>query len=126
MFSKTIIAALSALAVAGSVAADDLVDSQIVNDPYPYHFPKLGTEGSKLFPMKDCMGFKLEEASIDDIQKQYKNGTFTTVELVTCYLDRIVQTQQYLKYVSAHLSLLPNTQDLTSLTFLACAVPFCN
>ncbi|KZZ87362.1 amidase [Ascosphaera apis ARSEF 7405] len=99
MFSKTIIAALSALAVAGSVAADDLVDSQIVNDPYPYHFPKLGTEGSKLFPMKDCMGFKLEEASIDDIQKQYKNGTFTTVELVTCYLDRIVQTQQYLNAI---------------------------
>ncbi|KAI5287217.1 hypothetical protein KEM54_006152 [Ascosphaera aggregata] len=99
VFSQAFSAALSALALTSCAAADDLVDSQILNDPYPYHFPKLGTEGSGLFPMQTCNGFKLEEASIDVIQGQFKSGKLTTVQLVNCYLDRIVQTKQYLNAI---------------------------
>lgn len=91
----------SGLALAGSAIAaqngvDTLVASQILSDPYPY-FPKLGSPGSSLFPMRDCHGFKLEEASVDQIQAQLTNGTFTSVQLLSCYMDRIYQTQPYLK-----------------------------
>lgn len=95
---------VSSLALAGSVFAagqqeelDDLVASQILVDPYVYDFPRLGSAGSTLFPMRRCYGFVLEEASVDDIQAAFANGTFTTVELLECYLDRIQQTQPYLK-----------------------------
>jgi amidase len=91
---------VSGLALAGSAiasSADSLVASQILTDPYAYDFPRLGSPGASLFPMRDCHGFKLEEASVDDIQARLTNGTFNSVQLLECYLDRIYQTQPYLK-----------------------------
>ena len=96
---------VSGLALAGPAVAtgyyrpenDSLVASQILTDPYAYDFPRLGAPGASLFPMRLCHGFKLEEATVDDIQAQLTNGTFTSVQLLECYLDRIAQTQPYLK-----------------------------
>jgi amidase len=93
---------VSGLALAGSAVAtrhevDSLVASQILTDPYAYDFPRLGANGSSLFPMRHCHGFKLEEASVDDLQERLSNGTFTSVQLLECYLNRIAQTQPYLK-----------------------------
>lgn len=90
------------LAVAGTLATvehdeDLLVTSQVLTDPYAYDFPRLGALGSSLFPMRQCHGFKLEEATVDEIQEQLRNGVFTSVQLLECYLDRISQTQPYLK-----------------------------
>lgn len=97
-------ALVSNLALIGSAVAsrhehevDTLVASQILTDPYAYDFPRLGAPGASLFPMRHCHGFKLEEASVDEIQEQLNNGTFTSVQLLECYLDRIYQTQPYLK-----------------------------
>lgn len=97
-------ALVGGLALAGSALAhkpenDSLVDSQILTNPYAYDFPRLSAHGSSRFPMRHCHGFKLEEASIDEIQKQLSKGTFTSVQLLECYLDRVYQTQPYLKYV---------------------------
>lgn len=85
---------------------DSLVESQIVTNPYAYAFPCLGATGASLFPMRHCNGFKLEEATVDDIQEQLANGSLSSVALLGCYLDRIHQTQPYLKYVGL---LLPQT-----------------
>jgi amidase len=97
-------ALVSGLALVGSVVAsklaskvDTLVESQVLTDPYAYDFPRLGAEGASLFAMRKCHGFTLEEASVDQIQAQLKNGTFTTVQLLECYMDRVYQTQPYLK-----------------------------
>ncbi|KAJ6098807.1 hypothetical protein N7467_000342 [Penicillium canescens] len=99
---------VSGLALAGSVIAvpqkqqektDTLVESQILTNPYTYDFPRLGAPGAKLFPMRRCHGFKLEEATVDEIQERLTNGTFTSVELLACYLDRIHQTQPYLNAI---------------------------
>lgn len=76
---------------------DTLVASQILTDPYAYDFPQLGAPGASLFPMRHCHGFELEEASVDEIQAQLSNGAFTSVQLLECYMDRIHQTQPYLK-----------------------------
>lgn len=76
---------------------DTLVASQVLSDPYAFDFPRLGAPGASLFPMRRCHGFKLEEASVDEIQAHLSNGTFNSVELLQCYLDRIHQTQPYLK-----------------------------
>lgn len=103
---------MSGLALAGSAIAtgrgresehgheqevDGLVASQILTDPYAYDFPRLGAPGASLFPMRLCHGFKLEEASVDEIQAQLSNGSLTSVQLLECYMDRIYQTQPYLK-----------------------------
>jgi amidase len=94
---------VSGLALAGSAIAghdknvDTLVASQILTDPYAFDFPRLGAPGASLFPMRHCHGFKLEEASVDEIQVRLSNGSFTSVQLLECYLDRIHQTQPYLK-----------------------------
>lgn len=95
---------VTGLALAGSAVAskhepevDSLVASQTLTDPFAFDFPRLGAPGASLFPMRRCHGFKLEEASVNEIQKQLSNGTFTTVQLLECYLDRIFQTQPYLK-----------------------------
>ncbi|KAJ5215142.1 hypothetical protein N7468_010821 [Penicillium chermesinum] len=49
--------------------------------------------------MRRCQGFKLEEASIDEIQAQMSHGTFTSAELLQCFLDRAYQTQPYLNAI---------------------------
>ncbi|KAJ5527500.1 hypothetical protein N7513_011659 [Penicillium frequentans] len=100
-------ALVTGLALAGSAVAttqevDTLVASQILTDPYAYDFPRLGANGSSLFPMRTCHGFQLEEASVDDIQKRLSNGTFTSVQLLECYLNRIAQTQPYLNAILQH------------------------
>lgn len=102
MASKLLFLGLaSALALAKSAQpsqTDNLVASQILDDPYAFDFPRLGADGASLFPMRLCNGFKLEEASIDDIQEQLAEGNLTSVELLQCYLERIYQTDSYLKY----------------------------
>ncbi|KAJ5804433.1 uncharacterized protein N7518_000736 [Penicillium psychrosexuale] len=93
---------VSGLALVSSVIAqesDCLVDSQILVDPYLYDFPRLGGNGAAQFAMRPCHGFKLEEATIDQIQAELKNGTFTGVQLLECYMDRVHQTQPYLNAI---------------------------
>jgi len=63
-----------------------------------YDFPILGKNASDLFPMRPCRGFPLEEASIDDIQGLLVSRALSSVDLVSCYLDRVYQTSSYLKY----------------------------
>ncbi|OQD60724.1 hypothetical protein PENPOL_c021G00277 [Penicillium polonicum] len=93
---------VSGLALVSSVVAqesDCLVDSQILTDPYLYDFPRLGGDGAAQFHMRTCHGFKLEEATIDQIQAELAIGTFTTVQLLDCYMDRVYQTQPYLNAI---------------------------
>ncbi|KAL2014037.1 hypothetical protein VTN00DRAFT_1562 [Thermoascus crustaceus] len=73
--------------------------TQVLKDPLPYSFPPLGQDGSKLFPMPDCHGFKLEEATIDQTQKALSSGLLSSVQLVGCYLNRIYQVDSYLSSI---------------------------
>jgi amidase len=79
---------------------DTLVMSQVLTDPYAYDFPRLDTNGADLFPMRPCKGHRLLEASIDDLQELLSAGELTSVDLLQCYLERIYQTDSYLKYVT--------------------------
>ncbi|KND86303.1 putative amidase [Tolypocladium ophioglossoides CBS 100239] len=66
----------------------------------PPLIPLVQNAGSPaLFPVGDCFGFALEEATIDDMQKAMQNGSLTSVSLVTCYMRRTFQTQQYINSV---------------------------
>jgi amidase len=82
------------------VGIDALVMSQVLTDPYAYDFPRLNTDGADLFPMRPCKGHQLLEASIDDLQELLSAGELTSVDLLQCYLERIYQTDSYLKYVT--------------------------
>jgi hypothetical protein len=44
-----------------------------------------------------CKGYKIEDATVDDLQDFMANGNLTTVQLVTCYMQRYYQTNQYIK-----------------------------
>ena len=57
--------------------------------PFPYYFPKLGQSAADLFPMPDCNGFVLEEATIDQLQDAMGMGQLTSLQIALCYLQRI-------------------------------------
>ena len=88
----------SALA-ASALAASALAASEILLDPFPYYFPDQN-EPANLFPMPPCNGITLEEATIDQLQDYMSQGKLTSVQLVMCYMQRELQTKEYIKYVS--------------------------
>ena len=80
-----------------SINDTNFADSQHLSNPFPYFFPEVMAPSSQLFAMPLCYGFKLEEASIDDLQKAMSNGSLTSVQIVTCYMQRAFQTGEYIK-----------------------------
>lgn len=56
--------------------------------------------------MPVCGGtFKLEEATIDQMQKAMQDGIMTSQQLVICYMQRTFQTQEYIRldhFLSSH------------------------
>ncbi|KAF4628261.1 hypothetical protein G7Y89_g9883 [Cudoniella acicularis] len=77
-------------------------ESQELSSPYPYQFPVLqngSNADSGQFPMPLCYGFKLEEATIDQLQQAMANGTLTSVQIVLCYLQRVFQTDEYIQAI---------------------------
>ncbi|ODM22444.1 putative amidase [Aspergillus cristatus] len=98
MFSTAIIAAASFLGLSTLTRRDE-VSSLGPNPQFAYDFPILGKNASDLFPMRPCRGLQLEEASIDDIQGLLTSRALSSVDLVSCYLDRIYQTSSYLNAI---------------------------
>lgn len=58
---------------------------------------KASTEEVNPFPMADCYGLPLEEATIDDMQAWMRDGLLTSRQLVHCYVGRILQLNEYVK-----------------------------
>lgn len=56
-----------------------------------------GPGDTSVFPMADCHGLPLEEASIDQMQGWMASGTVTSRQLTECYLARITQLNEYVK-----------------------------
>ena len=73
--------------------------SQVVQNPFSYDFPDHSQFGGKLFPMKLCQNLTLEEATIEQLQQLMSLKQLTTQQLVTCYVQRITQTNGYVRYV---------------------------
>lgn len=76
----------------------DIVTSQLLSRPYPYEFPLLGAAPQELFPMPKCNGFTLEEATIDQLQTAMKERKLSSTQIALCYIQRMLQTQDYLRY----------------------------
>ncbi|RMY90947.1 hypothetical protein D0861_03360 [Hortaea werneckii] len=73
--------------------------SQLSFDPYPYEFPPVSSEWNGSFPMPQCNGTVIEDATIDQLQDYLGEGTLTAQQLVKCYLQRIDQTNDYINSV---------------------------
>lgn len=65
--------------------------------PFPFEFPNK-QNGTDLFPMPECNGIRLEEATIDQLQEAMNTGLLTASQMVLCYVQRIYQTEIYLEY----------------------------
>lgn len=77
-----------------------ILGTQTLDSPYPYEFPVLqdGVNASSgQFPMPTCNGFTLEEATIDQMQEALSQGRLTSVQIVMCYIQRIWQTDEYIR-----------------------------
>lgn len=71
---------------------------QTLQDPFPYDFPdQRMADSSHLFPMPKCQGIDIDEATIDALQDHLNKGALTSQELAICYLQRIWQTNDYIK-----------------------------
>lgn len=97
MFSTALLAAASFLGLATLTRRNEVSSLDTPNSQLIYEFPIPGNNGSALFPMRPCRGFQLEEASIDDIQGLLTSRALSSVDLVSCYLERVYQTSSYLK-----------------------------
>lgn len=87
---------VSCAAVNNSINASDLVQSQNLVSPFPYSFPD-EIDVDDLFPMPECNGLVLEEATVDQLQDAMSKGHLTSTEILMCYLQRIQQTNGYTK-----------------------------
>ncbi|KAK4183061.1 putative amidase [Podospora australis] len=77
--------------------------------PYPAQNGTTNT-AADLFRMPLCgRGFKLEEATIDQMQHAMQNGTLTSVQLVKCYIERVFQTDDY---INSLLEFNPDVLDI--------------
>ena len=76
--------------------ATDIIPSEILESPFPYNFPDARAPENP-FPMPDCDGFVLEEATVDLLQDAMNKGQLTCTKIVLCYLQRIYQTNEYAK-----------------------------
>ncbi|KAL3424051.1 amidase [Phlyctema vagabunda] len=82
--------------------ASQVLANQVLESPSPYDFPVLQNAtlaNAGLFPMPLCHGFKLEEATIDQLQAAMANRTLSSVKLAMCYLKRVLQTDEYVDTV---------------------------
>jgi hypothetical protein len=77
--------------------ATGFAQDQVLTDPFPYYFPQLNASAAKLFTMPLCYGVKIEEATIDQLQCYLGNGSLSSVQLLDCYLQRVHQTDDYIK-----------------------------
>ncbi|KAI5923337.1 amidase [Camillea tinctor] len=86
-------------AIALSARVDQPVGVDIEATDSSSLFPNIhDADTVNFFPMAPCgdHNFRLEEATIDDMQAAMANGTLTSVELVTCYMIRTYQTNEYI------------------------------
>lgn len=86
--------------LSSTINASQLVESQDLSSPFPYEFPLLGNVSdidAARFPMPQCDGFTLEEATIDQLQDSMRSGQLTSVQIAMCYLQRIYQVDPYIK-----------------------------
>lgn len=107
MFSRGLLLAIGvAFNAIGSSASrhlyktSQILETQTLDSPYPYEFPVLqnGANANRgQFPMPKCNGFTLEEATIDQMQEALSKGTLTSVQIIMCYMQRIWQTDEYIR-----------------------------
>lgn len=79
-----------------SINTSDLVSSQDLESPEPYYFPNQENVDN-LFPMPDCNGVVLEEATVDALQDAMNKGHLTSTMIAMCYMQRVHQTNGYIK-----------------------------
>lgn len=98
----SILALCAVLTTACDVAHNNtyVLDVSALQQPFPFFFPpQEAVDTSALFPMPKCKGLTLEEASIDQIQGYLSSGMLTSVELLKCYHDRILQVDEYINSI---------------------------
>lgn len=62
-----------------------------------YNFPQ--TQSAEIFPMAQCKGITLEEATIDQLQDYMLKGQISAVDLAMCYMARYVQLNGFVNGV---------------------------
>lgn len=95
---STILAGTSNFTTLEISNASNSITSETSQEPFPYVFPDFARNSADWFPMPDCNGVVLEEATIDELQDAMRGGQLTSVTIVMCYLQRIYQTDEYIKY----------------------------
>ncbi|OCL12004.1 glutamyl-tRNA amidotransferase subunit A [Glonium stellatum] len=92
--------------------SSSVLSTDPLQSPFPYYFPpQESTNSPGLFPMPQCHGIALEEASIDQLQDAMGNGLLTSQDIVGCYIQRIRQVD---KYINSILELNPDCMDIAA------------
>jgi len=87
------------LSTAQTAAPIDLAASQVLTDPFPFNYPNEDAAPAALFPMPQCNGVTLEEATIDQLQDYMSHGLLTSTDILLCYIARYTQVNGYVNGV---------------------------
>ncbi|KAI4741378.1 amidase family protein [Aureobasidium sp. EXF-12298] len=95
-----IVNCLTAAVTLGFASATRSFQNASINYP-DYGFPLLQDVNNTelLFPMPACHGFVIAEKSIEELQQYMSSGNLTSVQLTSCYLQRVFQTRDYLNSI---------------------------
>ncbi|KAL8709204.1 MAG: hypothetical protein Q9225_007489 [Loekoesia sp. 1 TL-2023] len=80
--------------------AKDLLGSRLLNHSFLIQYPSenVTTSSAKALNTLDlCNGVSIEEATIDKLQSYLSDGKLTSVQLTTCYMQRVFQVERYIK-----------------------------
>lgn len=112
MLFETIAAAFTLLASCPAILAQNasILAIDPLQSPYPYEYPPINNvDTTELFPMPQCYGITLEEATIDQLQGYLSDGSLTSAQLLRCYVKRMRQVDEYINSV---IEFNPDAEDI--------------
>jgi len=90
---------LPILQTRGEISSDVSNKTIEADIDYLYTFPNVAQDDN-LFPMDQCKGITLEEATVDQLQDYMSKGVLSAVDLVTCYTQRYLQLNSYTRNIA--------------------------
>ncbi|KAL8947504.1 MAG: hypothetical protein Q9222_006223 [Ikaeria aurantiellina] len=73
--------------------------SRLLDHDFLYRYPlqnATANEANSLNVLALCNGVVIEEATIDQLQQYLSDGNLTSVQLTTCYMQRVFQVERYI------------------------------
>ncbi|KAF1922699.1 glutamyl-tRNA amidotransferase subunit A [Didymella exigua CBS 183.55] len=110
--TSVVVSSLTFTGIVSAQNASSIIEVDPLQNPFPYYFPPQDAANtSALFPMPDCQGITLEEATVDQLADYMESGVLTSTQLLRCYLRRVRQVDGYIGSV---MEINPDAEEIAA------------